>query len=70
MPEGTSFTVTVLDAPSDCPGIMPLKAGDTLSMHAGAVWAEGGDGICTGNSSTGAPPELPQFPISTFKLGT
>ncbi|MDF3067280.1 MAG: hypothetical protein K0R38_2881 [Polyangiaceae bacterium] len=39
-------------------------------MRAGAVWAQGGDGICTGNSSTGAPPELAQFPMSSFKLGS
>lgn len=70
VPEGTSFKVTILEASSDCPAIVPLQAGDTLTMRAGAVWSQGGDGICTGNSSTGAPPEFPQFPMSPFKLGT
>ena len=69
VPEGTTFTLTVTSPSTDCPEIVPLKAGDTLTLRAGKIWTEGGDGICTGNSSTGAPPEFPQYPASPFKLG-
>jgi len=69
VPEGTTFTLTVISPSTDCPDIVPLKAGDTLTLRAGTVWTQGGDGICTGNSSTGAPPEFPQYPASPFKLG-
>lgn len=69
VPEGTTFILTVTSPSAECPEIVPLKAGDTLTLRAGEIWTEGGDGICTGNASTGAPPEFPQYPASAFKLG-
>ena len=69
VPEGTTFTLTVTSPSTDCPGIVPLQAGDTLTLRAGAIWSEGSEGICTGNSSTGVPSEFPRYPNAPFKLG-
>jgi hypothetical protein len=67
--EGTTYRVTVKAPSIDCPELLPLKAGDTLTFRAGAVISRTGDGGCTGNASAGAPPELPQYPASPFSLG-
>lgn len=67
--EGTTYRVTVKAPSVDCPELLPLKAGETLTFRAGAVISRTGDGGCTGNASTGAPPELPQYPASPFTLG-
>lgn len=73
VPEGTPFKVTVLAPSAECPEIVPLKAGDTLTVRAGPISDGGGDDSrsgCTENLSSGIPPEFPQFPVSPFKIGT
>ena len=73
VPEGTPFKVTVLAPSAECPEIVPLKAGDTLTVRAGPITDGGGDDArsgCKENYSAGIAPEFPQFPASPFQIGT
>ncbi len=72
VPEGTAFKVTVLAPSAECPEIVPLKAGDTLTLRAGPI-VNGRDNTssnCEENQNTGVPAEFPQFPVSPFLVET
>lgn len=66
VPEGTEFRVTVAAPSAECPELVPLRAGDTLTLRAGAL---SDDGNCKGNASTGVPDEFPTYPESPFRIG-
>ena len=63
VPEGARFVATVVAPSAECPELVPLRAGDTLTLVAGPV---SDDGVCEGNGSTGVPAEYPQYPDSPF----
>jgi hypothetical protein len=63
---GTEFKVTVVSPSVECPEIVTLRAGDTLTLRAGPV---SDDGNCRGNGSVGVPAEFPQYPASPITMG-
>jgi hypothetical protein len=63
---GTEFKVTVVSPSAECPEIVTLRAGDTLTLRAGPV---SDDGNCKGNGSAGVPAEFPQHPDSPITIG-
>jgi hypothetical protein len=63
---GTEFKVTVVSPSAECPEIVTLRAGDTLTLRAGPV---SDDGNCKGNGSAGVPAEFPQHPASPITVG-
>jgi hypothetical protein len=51
---------------AECPEIVTLRAGDTLTLRAGRV---SDDGSCEANASAGVPAEFPRYPASPITVG-
>ncbi len=65
VPQNSTFRATVVASSAECPEVVPLRAGDVLTVRAGRI---ADDGECEGNVSLGLPPEFPSYPGAPYRI--